>query len=259
MLHNLFHSLPCILLPSQDPNSLTHQICTPQPYTSSSPGNTPSLPCIATDPHHNICGTHHPLITLCLLDMSLTNTPSFLPFTIFGFFWYHRFIAHTFLVTKVHLVGVSFLIPFFLSSCQSICYRLSISYILTYQPIIDIYGFANFSFFWYTKTPYVHCIFFETVTFADIVSILFTFNVLPSLASWILLFFLLVSSASSASFFDGATHSLLSFAFYVCWLISTLPSLKLLAWTSCITTHTPLSCAVTTRLLSLFYLDLDWF
>lgn len=104
------------------------------------------------DPHHNICGQHS-LNTLCLLDMSLKKY-TFLP----SFYdtWFFDIIASMLTHIPCHksssFWSLSFLVPFSLSFCQSICYHLSISffctpYILTYQPIIDIYGFANFSFF----------------------------------------------------------------------------------------------------------------
>jgi len=152
MLHNLFHSLPCIH--SRDPNFLTLQIWPAPQYM----------------------WNHHSLNILCLLDMSL-NKYTFLPhFYDTWFFWHHRFNAYTHSLSQKFILLESHLIPFSLScQCQSIRYRLSISsfctpYILTYQPIIDIYGFAFFPpFFWYTKISYPHCIFWP-VTFADIVS-----------------------------------------------------------------------------------------
>jgi len=109
-------------------------------YTSSSQGKSLDL-------HHNICGTDHSSNILCLLDLFL-NKCTFLSFTILGFFELQS--LHTFLVTKVFsesLVSCPFSPS--LSSCRSMCYRLPfcIPYILTYQPIIDIYGLAEFFLF----------------------------------------------------------------------------------------------------------------
>ena len=172
MSHNLFHSLPCIH--SLDPNFFTLQIW--------------------PAPQH--MWNHHSLNFLCLLDMSLNKYTFLPPFYDTWFFWHHRFNAYTFLVTKVHLVGVSQLIPFSLScQCQSICYRFSLSffcipYIFTYQPIIDIYGFTFPSplFFLIFKNPLPLLHFFDP-SHSRILFLFFNvwINVPPSffLAPWI--------------------------------------------------------------------------
>jgi len=106
-----------------------------------------------------------PSFECSLLDVfEQKHFPSFLPFTILGFLISSLQCLHTFLVTKVHLVGVSSIILFFfpptsLSAIVSISFFCT-PYILTYQPVIDVYGFANSSFSWYTKIPYAHCILF---------------------------------------------------------------------------------------------------
>jgi len=188
MLHNLFHSLPCI-------------------HTLSGSKSLHSADMTSTTTY-----VEPPFFEYCLSDMSLNK------YTLLSFFLYDTWFflisslqcLHTFLVTKVHLVGVPFLVPISISSCQSICYRLSISffctpYIFAYQPIIDIYGFANFSFFWYTKIPYAHCIFFLKPSHLWILFL--------RLTSYIPFFwhraslFLLVSSASSASFSLTEQHT----------------------------------------------------
>jgi hypothetical protein len=214
MLHNLFHSLPWTH--SRDPNLLTLQIW--------------------LAPQHM---WNHSLNTLCLLWQ--IHLPSF------SDTWFFLISSlqclHTFLVTKVYLVGVSHFSSRFLSSPASLSAIVSpfpffcTPYIHTYHPTIDIYGFANFSFFWYTKFPYAHC-FFETVTFADIVSIFFTFltSYHPFFHQESFLFF----ATSSASFF-WRSNTLLAFSCFICLLIDinppSLPSNCSLG-RACITTHT---------------------
>ena len=231
MLHNLFHSLPCIH--SQDSNPLTLQIW-PAPQHMWPPFLEYSLP--------------------AWYVFEQIHLPSF--HDTWYFFWHHRFNAYTHSLSQKFILleslisrPVSSLLPVHLLSSLHFFFFCT-AYILAYQPIIDIYGFANFPFFWYTKIPYAH--YFSLSR--HICGYCFYFflrlnNVLPSFSftSWIASLFLLVSSASSAPFFFyGATHSLLSLAFYVCWLISIHP--PLFAWTSCTITHTtPLPCTVTTK------------
>lgn len=137
MLHNLFHPL----IPLSRPNSpctYVHHNHTPRPFKGIHPL---FLLRIATDLHHNICGTHYSLTVWFVFEQ--THPPSFLiRYSLFFFFWSHPYL-HTFLVTKVYLGVV--LVLFF--SCWSMCYRLPpflYSIYTTYQPIIDIYGFVGF-------------------------------------------------------------------------------------------------------------------
>jgi len=213
MLHNLFHSLPCIHSRIQIPSLCRY------------------------DPHHNICGTTILWIFSACFICFWTNThsPSFLLLYL-AFLTSSLQCLHTFLVlvTKVHFVGVShfwprgplffLLLPVYLLSFLHFFFLYSI-----HQPIIDIYGFAIF-FFPFSDTQNsltLIAFFFWTVTFADIASIFKRLNnVLPSFffVSWTvsLPFILLVSSASSASLF-WRSHTLLAFFYFFCLLIDVNP------------------------------------
>jgi len=169
-------------------------------------------------------------------------TTSFLPSTILFFF--DIMLTHIPCHKSSSCWSPSFLVPFPLPSCQSIWYRLSISfflysihiYISTYLWYLRICE-KNSPFFWYTKIPHTHCIFFlNHHIFKYCFHFLRLNNVLPSFFlhhELFLLFFLLVSSASSASFF-WRSHTLLAFFCFllVDWYQSTLLFLKLFAWTS---------------------------
>jgi len=218
MLHNLFHSLPCIILGIQ-----ISSLC-------------------RYDPHHNICGTTILWIfSACL--MFLKEIHNFLPpFHDTFFFWHHAYthsLSQKFILLESLISGPvsSPLLPVYLISSLHFFFLYSIHiYISTYLWYLRICE-KNSPFFWYTKIPHTHCIFFlNHHIFKYCFHFLRLNNVLPSFFlhhELFLLFFLLVSSASSASFF-WRSHTLLAFFCFllVDWYQSTLLFHKLFAWTS---------------------------
>jgi len=240
MLHNLFHSLPCI-------------------HTLSGSKSLHSADMTSTTTY-----VEPPFFEYCLSDMSL-NKYTLLSFFLYDTWFFFDIVASVLTHIPCHKSSSCWspvsrpnfylFLPVYLLSSLHFLFLYSIHIcISTYHWYLRICEFFLFLIY---KNPLrsLH-FFFETVTFVDIVS---TFNVLHSffLASCFSFFTSLLSQLCII-FFDGATHSLLSLAFYVCWLISTLLSSNCSLGRACITTPS----VHRDNIFAPFFIlprDLDWF